>query len=105
MESAQSVYVSGDYAYVASSTSDSLTIIRNIKGTTIKIDVREAIDILNTQINTSTGIGAEMSIAKKLLADAESAIKGHDYRTADEIAKEGLIEARRISYSHINSKQ
>jgi tetratricopeptide (TPR) repeat protein len=70
-------------------------------------EFREAVDtlgLLETQIEVATRIKAEISIAKKMLADAEGAKADHDYRTATEIAKEGIIEARRLSHSCLSTK-
>lgn len=64
----------------------------------------ESMDVLRSQLDVAVEIGAEVSIAKKLFNDAESAMKGYDYITAQEIAKEGLAEVRRISYSYLNNK-
>jgi hypothetical protein len=63
----------------------------------------EAINTLNTQIETAKKISADVSISLKLLADAESAKADNDYKTATEIAKEGTLEARRLCHSQLSS--
>lgn len=63
----------------------------------------EAINTLNTQIDTAKKISADVSISLKLLADAESAKVDNDYKTATEIAKEGTLEARRLCHSQLST--
>jgi hypothetical protein len=92
----------GDYVKAlenAIQSGDELHKVREEFGT-----AEETLEQLNNQIDTSTEIGVEISIARKLFTDAESAMKGHDYKTAHEIAQEGLIEARRLSYAKLTSK-
>ena len=67
-------------------------------------ETMEAIQTLNAQINSAKNIKADVAIAEKLLADAESAKAGNDYRTATEIAREGALEARRLSNSHLTTQ-
>lgn len=70
-------------------------------------EFQEAVDtlqLLQTQIKVATKINAEISIATKMLADAGSAKSDHDYKTATEIAKEGIIEARRLSHTRLSTK-
>ncbi|MCK5024316.1 MAG: hypothetical protein KAR56_01720 [Thermoplasmata archaeon] len=67
-------------------------------------EAKEAIQTLTALIESAKIIKADFAIAEKLLADAESAKDGYDYRIATEIAKEGAIEARRLSHSHLNSR-
>ncbi len=64
----------------------------------------EQMELLKTQIDTAVEIGVEISLAKKLQVDAENAMTGHDYKTAQEIAKEALVEGRRLTYSKLSSK-
>lgn len=65
-------------------------------------EAAEAINILNTQIDVAQKISADVSISKKLLADAELAKNDNDYRTATEIAKEGTLEAKRLCHSQLS---
>jgi len=67
-------------------------------------DSMEAIQTLVSLIDNAKNINADVGIAEKLLADAESAKKGNDYKTATEIAKEGALEAKRLSHSYLNTK-
>ncbi len=67
-------------------------------------ETMEAIQTLKAQIDSAKNIKANVAIAEKLLADAESAKADNDYRTATEIAKEGALEARRLSNSHLTTQ-
>ncbi len=67
-------------------------------------EAMESIQTLTALIESAKNIKADVAIAEKLLADAESAKGGYDYRTATEIAKEGAIEARRLSHSYLNAR-
>ncbi|MDO9538035.1 MAG: hypothetical protein Q7J68_06925 [Thermoplasmata archaeon] len=66
-------------------------------------EAMEAINSLISQIDIAKKISANVSIATKLLADAESAKTDHDYKTATEIAKEGTLEARRLCHSQLST--
>jgi len=63
----------------------------------------EAINTLTSQIEVARKISANVSIAEKMLADANSAKNDYDYKTATEIAKEGALEAKRLCHSHLSS--
>ncbi|MCK4266065.1 MAG: hypothetical protein KAX31_02220, partial [Thermoplasmata archaeon] len=67
-------------------------------------DANDTLGNLKAHIGMATNISADVSIAKKLLLDAESAMRDHDYRTATEIAKEGAIESRRLSHTALSTK-
>jgi hypothetical protein len=66
-------------------------------------EANDALHLLQSQIEIATKVSAEVSIAKKMLADSKSAVKDHDYKTAIEIAKEGINETRRLSHSRLSS--
>jgi len=66
-------------------------------------EAKDTLDLLQSQIDIADKISAEVSIAKKLMTDAKGAMSDNDYKTTTEIAKEGIIEARRLSHAKLNS--
>lgn len=64
----------------------------------------EAINTLSSQIEVAKKISADVSITTKLLVDAQTAKADHDYSTAAEIAKEGSLEAKRLSHSQLTTQ-
>ena len=67
-------------------------------------EATDTLGLLETQIGVANKINAEITIAKKMFTDAQSAKADHDYKTATEIAKEGIIEARRLSHTRLSAK-
>ncbi|MCK5038078.1 MAG: hypothetical protein KAS16_03165 [Thermoplasmata archaeon] len=102
LESAQKDIKNGDYVKALEQAIQSGDELYKVREEFTLAD--EQMDNLNTQIKVAVEIGVEISLAKKLQADAQEAMTGHDYKTASEIVKEGLVEARRLTYSKLTNK-
>ncbi len=102
LENAQKNITNGDYVKAlenAIQSGDELYKVREEFSV-----AEEQMKLLRSQIDAAVEIGVEISLAKKLQLDAENAMSGHDYKTAQEIAKEGLVEGQRLTYSKLSSK-
>ncbi len=102
LESAQKNINNGDYVKAlenAIQSGDELYKVREEFSV-----AEEQMKLLKSLIDTAIEVGVEISLAKKLQMDAENAMSGHDYKTAQEIAKEGLVEGQRLTYSKLSSK-